>query len=244
MVVLEVDGISSFYGDAQALFDVSLGLNEGEVITLLGRNGMGKTTTIHSIMGIIKARSGNIEFRGKSIARLPSYKISQLGIGLVPEGRQIFPNLTVRENLLATARASNPDATESGSTGVRQDWTYERVIELFPILEERAGFMGNLLSGGEQQMLAIARALLTNPSLLLLDDATEGLAPLVRTQIWESVAALKKEGISMLVVDKNLKDMLALADKHYMLESGRVAWSGTSSELAAQPELQSRYLGV
>lgn len=238
--MLEVNDISTYYGDARALFGVSLTIEQGEVVTLLGRNGMGKTTTIHSIMGITPARSGEILFRGKSTRKLPSYRISQLGIGLVPEGRQIFPNLTVRENLLATARSSS----SQGATANSNEWTYERVVQLFPILEERAGFMGNLLSGGEQQMLAVGRALLTNPDLLLLDDATEGLAPLIRGQIWESIAALKNEGISMLVVDKNVKDLLPLADRHYVVESGRVVWSGASQELQSNAELQSRYLGV
>lgn len=238
--MLEVNDISTYYGDARALFGVSLTIEQGEVITLLGRNGMGKTTTIHSIMGITPARSGEIRFRGSDTSSLPSYRISQLGIGLVPEGRQIFPNLTVRENLLATARASGSASSKSAD----QQWTYERVVKLFPILAERAGFMGNLLSGGEQQMLAVGRALLTNPDLLLLDDATEGLAPLVRGQIWESLAALKDEGISMLVVDKNVKDLFPLADRHYVVESGHVVWKGSSQELQSDPELQNRYLGV
>ena len=239
-MMLEVNDISTYYGDARALFGVSLKIEQGEVITLLGRNGMGKTATIHSIMGITPARSGEIRFRGKDTRSLPSYRISQLGIGLVPEGRQIFPNLTVRENLLATARASSSTSSKS----VDQQWTYERVVQLFPILAERAGFMGNLLSGGEQQMLAVGRALLTNPDLLLLDDATEGLAPLIRGQIWESLAALKREGISMLVVDKNVKDLFPLADRHYVVESGHVVWSGGSRELQNDAELQNRYLGV
>lgn len=238
--MLEVKDISTYYGDARALFGVSLTIEQGEVVTLLGRNGMGKTTTIHSIMGITPAKTGDIYFRGHKTSSLPSYRISQLGIGLVPEGRQIFPNLTVRENLLATARAQSASATASAAN----EWTYERVVKLFPVLHERGSFMGNLLSGGEQQMLAVGRALLTNPDLLLLDDATEGLAPMIRQQIWESLAALKQEGISMLVVDKNLKDLLPLADRHYVLESGHVVWSGKSYELEAQPELQSQYLGI
>ncbi len=238
--MLEVKDISTYYGDARALFGVSLTIQQGEVVTLLGRNGMGKTTTIHSIMGITPASSGEILFRGNHTRSMPSYRISQLGLGLVPEGRQIFPNLTVRENLLATARTSGTH----GGDSVGEDWTYERVVQLFPMLAERAGFMGNLLSGGEQQMLAIGRALLTNPDLLLLDDATEGLAPLIREQIWESLASLKREGISMLVVDKNVKDLLPLADRHYIVESGHVVWSGSSQELIVNPDLQSRYLGV
>ncbi len=246
--MLEVKDISTYYGDARALFGVSLSIQQGEVVTLLGRNGMGKTTTIHSIMGITPASTGNIHFRGHDTRTQPSYRISQLGIGLVPEGRQIFPNLTVRENLLATARAQSttrvPISANTGATTSTNRWTYERVVQLFPVLHERASFMGNLLSGGEQQMLAVARALLTNPDLLLLDDATEGLAPMIRLQIWESLAALKAEGISMLVVDKNLKDLLPLADRHYVLESGHVVWSGSSAELQAKPELQSQYLGV
>jgi len=242
--MLEVKDICTFYGDAQALFDVSLGIGQGDVVTLLGRNGMGKTTTLHSVMGINSPKQGSIRYLGQETRGLPSFRISQLGIGLVPEGRQIFPNLSVRENLVATARSVNINTANSATGAMREPWTYDRVISLFPILAERGDSMGNLLSGGEQQMLAIGRALLTNPDLILLDDATEGLAPLVRVQIWESLAALKNEGMSMLIVDKNLKDMLPLADRHYMLESGRIVWTGSSEELAAQPDLQTRYLGV
>ena len=233
--MLSVNGIESYYGASQVLFGMGLDVNDGEVVTLLGRNGMGKTTTIHTLMGIVRARSGEIVFNGVAITGLPSYRIAKLGLGLVPEGRQIFPNLTVWENLMATAadrhRQTNP-------------WTLERVFEMFPELASRRTSMGNLLSGGEQQMLAIGRALMTNPHLLILDEATEGLAPLIRQEIWNCLSRLKADGLSILVVDKNIADLTKLADRNYVIEKGRVVWSGTSVELAKNTEMQERYLGV
>ncbi len=231
--VLALDGIETCYGLSQVLFGVSLAIAPGEMVTLMGRNGMGKTTTVRSIMGLTPARAGAIRFMGTDIRGLPSYKVAQCGIGLVPEGRQIFPNLSVRENLLATA------VDRDGA-----DWTVEKVYELFPRLAEREGSMGNQLSGGEQQMLAIGRALMTNPRLLLLDEATEGLAPLIRAEIWRCLARLKESGLSILVIDKNVGALLRVADRHFLLERGRVVWKGTSPELAAVPDVQHRYLGV
>jgi branched-chain amino acid transport system ATP-binding protein len=228
--MLQVRGLQTAYGRSQVLFGVDLDLREGEVVTLLGRNGMGKTTTVRSIMGIAPARSGEISFQGKAIQGLPSYRIAQAGLGIVPEGRQVFPNLTVRENLVATAR--------------KGPWNQERVFRLFPSLEERKNHYGNQLSGGEQQMLAIGRALMTNPRLLILDEATEGLAPLIRAEIYRCIARLKAEGLSLLVIDKDVKALTRAADRHYVLEKGRVVWSGTSAELAASPDTQHKYLGV
>jgi len=231
--VLTLDGIETCYGLSQVLFGVSLAIEPGEMITLMGRNGMGKTTTVRSIMGLTPARAGSIRFLGDEIRGLPSYKVAQRGIGLVPEGRQIFPNLSVRENLLATA------VSRDG-----QDWTLGRIYELFPRLAERDASMGNQLSGGEQQMLAIGRALMTNPRLLILDEATEGLAPLIRAEIWRCLASLKRSGLSVLVIDKNVGALLRVADRHFLIERGRVVWKGSSQELAAAPDIQHRYLGV
>jgi branched-chain amino acid transport system ATP-binding protein len=231
--MLKVAGLEAAYGDSQVLFGVDLSVGAGEVVTLMGRNGMGKTTTVHTIMGIMPPRAGTVTFDDQPIHGLPSYRIARLGLGLVPEGRQIFPNLSVRENLVATARASGAPA-----------WTLQRVYEFFPRLSERQGNMGNQLSGGEQQMLAIGRALMTNPRLLILDEATEGLAPLVRQEIWTVLGRLKREGQAILVIDKNVGALLALADHHHIVEKGRVVWSGTSAALAADVELQHRYLGV
>ncbi|HET9689317.1 MAG TPA: ABC transporter ATP-binding protein [Pseudolabrys sp.] len=231
--VLKLDGIETCYGLSQVLFGVSLAIEPGEMITLMGRNGMGKTTTVRSIMGLTPARAGSIRFLGDEIRGLPSYKVAQRGIGLVPEGRQIFPNLSVRENLLATA------VSRDG-----QDWTLGRIYELFPRLAERDASMGNQLSGGEQQMLAIGRALMTNPRLLILDEATEGLAPLIRAEIWRCLASLKQSGLSVLVIDKNVGALLRVADRHFLIERGRVVWKGSSQELAAAPDIQHRYLGV
>jgi branched-chain amino acid transport system ATP-binding protein len=228
--MLEIRDLETAYGRSQVLFGVSLDIRKGEVITLLGRNGMGKTTTVKSIMGITPPKAGAIAFEGRPLRGLPSYRIAQAGLGLVPEGRQVFPNLTVRENLVATARGSQ--------------WKLERVYGLFPQLKERQGNYGNQLSGGEQQMLAIARALMTNPKLLILDEATEGLAPLIRTEIYRSIERLKAEGLSILVIDKDVKALSRVADRHYVLEKGRVVWSGSSAELTANAELQHRYLGV
>ncbi len=233
--LLEVDGIDTFYGRSQVLFGMSLAIRPGEVVTLMGRNGMGKTTTIRSIMGLTPAASGQIRFRGDEIRGLPAYRVAKVGIGLVPEGRQIFPNLSVRENLIATA---------ANRRGTAEPWTYARVVQLFPRLAERAGNMGNQLSGGEQQMLAVGRALMTNPHLLILDEATEGLAPLVRQEIWACIEQLKAAGQSILIVDKNVDALTRLADRHYVIEKGRVVWQGDSAALAADPEIQHRYLGV
>jgi branched-chain amino acid transport system ATP-binding protein len=231
--VLAVDNIATCYGLSQVLFGVSLGIAPGEMVTLMGRNGMGKTTTVRSIMGLTPARSGQIRFDGHEIRALPSYRIAKLGIGLVPEGRQIFPNLTVRENLLATAVARDG-----------AQWTLRSVYELFPRLAEREASMGNQLSGGEQQMLAIGRALMTNPRLIILDEATEGLAPLIRAEIWRCLARLKESGLAILVIDKNVGALLRAADRHFLIERGRVVWSGASAALAANPDIQHRYLGV
>ena len=233
--LLEVAGIETRYGRSQVLFGISLGVAPGEMVTLMGRNGMGKTTTVRSIMGLTPATAGSIRFDGAEIGALPSYRVAQLGIGLVPEGRQVFPNLTTRENLVATA-ANRGDAANP--------WTLDKVCALFPRLADRFSSMGNLLSGGEQQMLAIGRALMTNPRLLILDEATEGLAPLIRAEIWRCLARLKSEGQSVLVIDKNVEALTRLADRHYLIERGRVVWSGTSAELAAAPDVQHRYLGV
>ena len=233
--LLAVEHIETRYGLSQVLFGVSLAISAGEMVTLMGRNGMGKTTTVRSIMGLTPATAGSIRFGGEEIASLPSFRVAKLGIGLVPEGRQIFPNLTTRENLIATAanfgKASDP-------------WTLDKVLELFPRLGERLSSMGNLLSGGEQQMLAIGRALMTNPRLLIFDEATEGLAPLIRAEIWACLTRLKAAGQSILVIDKNVEALTKIADRHYIIERGRVVWSGTSTELAAVPDVQHRYLGI
>jgi branched-chain amino acid transport system ATP-binding protein len=234
-MMLQISGLETFYGVSQALFGMNLEVGAGEVVTLLGRNGMGKTTTISSIMGIVKPSAGEISFDGNPISKLPSFRIAKLGLGLVPEGRQVFPNLTVRENLVATA-------STRGATG--EAWTLERVYAMFPGLQARASSMGNLLSGGEQQMLAIGRALMTNPRLLILDEATEGLAPMVRDEIWACLQSIKDIGLSILVVDKNVSDLIKLADRHYVIEKGQVMWSGSSAELSAGAEVQERYLGV
>jgi branched-chain amino acid transport system ATP-binding protein len=233
--LLELDRIETFYGLSQVLFGVSLSIRPGEMVTLMGRNGMGKTTTVRSVLGLTRARAGSIRFEGREIRPLPSYRVAQLGIGLVPEGRQIFPNLTVRENLVATAanRAGAPDP-----------WTLDRVFRLFPRLTERGGSMGTQLSGGEQQMLAIARALMTNPKLLILDEATEGLAPLMRAEIWRCLAGLKAAGLSVLLIDKNVEALTRIADRHYIIEKGQVVWTGTSPQLAAAADVQQRYLSI
>ena len=231
--VLEIEGIETCYGLSQVLFGVSLSIAPGEIVTLMGRNGMGKTTTVRSVMGLTQARAGRVLFRGKDIRGLPAYRIAQLGIGLVPEGRQIFPNLSVRENLIATA------VERTGG-----EWSLQRVYDLFPRLAERETSMGDQLSGGEQQMLAVGRALMTNPTLLLLDEATEGLAPLIRQDIWRCLARLKQTGLSILVIDKNVGALTRVADRHFMIERGRVVWTGTSAALAAAPDVQHRYLGV
>jgi branched-chain amino acid transport system ATP-binding protein len=228
--MLAVRDLETAYGRSQVLFGVNLEVGASEVVSLLGRNGMGKTTTVRSIMGIARAKAGTITFDGKPMNGLPSFRIAQAGLGLVPEGRQVFPNLTVRENLVATAR--------------KGPWTLERVLNLFRNLRERQGHYGNQLSGGEQQMLAIGRALMTNPRLLILDEATEGLAPLIRIEIYRSIERLKNDGLSILVIDKDVRALTQVANRHYVLEKGRVVWSGTSIELAADKAVQHRYLGV
>ena len=233
--LLDVEAIETCYGLSQVLFGLSLKVGPGEMVAMMGRNGMGKTTTIRSIMGLTPARSGAIRFSGREVRRLASFRIAQLGIGLVPEGRQIFPNLTVRENLVAASanRLRSPDP-----------WTLDKIHALFPRLAERADNMGNALSGGEQQMLAIGRALMTNPKLLILDEATEGLAPLIREEIWNCLSMLKARGQSVLVIDKNVENLVRISDRHYIIERGRAVWSGTSEQLIAEPELQHRYLGI
>lgn len=233
--MLEVDGITTYYGESQVLFGVSLHIKEAEVVTLLGRNGMGKSTTIRSIMGLTPIRDGKIVFLGAKTQQLPSYKIARLGIGLVPEGRQIFPNLTVRENLLATA--SNHQKTP-------RPYTLEDIFTIFPRLKDRLQNYGNQLSGGEQQMLAVGRALMINPKLLILDEATEGLAPLIRKEIWRGLSILKDKGLSILIIDKNIDALMAISERHYIMEKGQIAWNGTTAELQHRPELKSQYLGV
>jgi branched-chain amino acid transport system ATP-binding protein len=234
-LLLEVHDVETAYGASQVLFGLSLSIDEGEAVTLLGRNGMGKTTTVRSIMGLTRARGGTISFRGQRIERQSADRIARLGIALVPEGRQIFPNLSVRENLVAFAdnrcRRADP-------------WTPQKVLEFFPRLGERVDNMGNEISGGEQQMLAIGRALVTNPYLLILDEATEGLAPLVREEIWKCLGRLRAAGQTILVIDKYIERLVHLADRHTIIERGRVAWQGTSAELEADRSLWHRYLGV
>jgi branched-chain amino acid transport system ATP-binding protein len=233
--MLVVEEIETFYGSSQALFGVRLEIADGEVVTLLGRNGMGKSTTVKSIMGLTPVKRGRIFFDGKDIHQLPSYAIARLGIGLVPEGRQIFPNLTVYENIMATA---------ANRLGEKEPYTLKGVLGIFPRLEERLNNYGDQLSGGEQQMLAVVRALMTNPKLLILDEATEGLAPLVRKEIWRGLTMLKEYGQAILLIDKNLDTLMRLADRHYVMEKGRVVWSGATAEIANDQKLKARYLGV
>ena len=233
--MLTVDAIETAYGLSQVLFGVSLRVDDGAVVTLLGRNGMGKTTTVRTIMGIVPPRAGRIHFDDRPIHGLPSYRVAQAGIGLVPEGRQVFPNLTVRENLVATA---------ANRAGGADPWTVEKVLELFPPLSARQGLLAGALSGGEQQMVAIGRALMTNPRLLILDEATEGLAPLVRTEIWRCLERLKADGQSILLIDKNVAALTRIADTNYILEKGRIVWTGTSAELRRREDIQHRYPGV
>jgi branched-chain amino acid transport system ATP-binding protein len=230
--MLEVRSLMTGYGDAQALFGVDLDIASGEVVTLLGRNGMGKTTTIRALMGLLPVWSGRIMFDGHDLRQVPSFERARAGLGLVPEGRLIFPTLTVEENLIATAA----DRFQSGR------WSLARVYQVFPRLAERKRHRGNELSGGEQQMLAIGRALMTNPKLLVLDEATEGLAPLIRQDIWSCIAALKAEGEAILVIDKTIQAMTHLADRHVVLEKGRVVWSGSNAQFLAYPTIIDRYL--
>jgi branched-chain amino acid transport system ATP-binding protein len=232
--MLHVRHLQASYGAAQVLFDISLDVGAGEVVTLLGRNGMGKTTTVRAIMGLLRPRGGEVRFGGAVVTGLAPYRVAQTGIGLVPEGRQIFPTLTVEENLVATA---------SARTGARR-WTLDAVYGLFPRLKERRGNLGTQLSGGEQQMLAIGRALMTNPKLLILDEATEGLAPLIRAEIWTCLKRLRAEHQSILVIDKNVDALAGFADRHVIVEKGRSVWTGTSAELLADPGLKDRYLHV
>jgi len=233
--LLEIESLETAYGPSQVLFGLSLSIREGEVATLLGRNGMGKTTTVRSIMGLTPAKSGAIRFRGVNIESWRADRIARAGIALVPEGRQIFPNLTVAENLVAFA---------ANRSGTRNHWTLERVFGFFPQLAERRDNMGGQLSGGEQQMLAIGRALMTNPHLLILDEATEGLAPLIREEIWRCLITLKATGQSILVIDKYVDRLVAIADTHTLIERGRVAWQGASLALAENRGLWQRYLGI
>jgi branched-chain amino acid transport system ATP-binding protein len=233
--MLEVRDLQTSYGRSQVLFEISFDVKENQVVTLLGRNGMGKTTTVRSIMGMTPPRGGSIVFDKRKITDLPSYRIAQAGLGLVPEGRQVFPNLTVRENLVATA---------SNRRNIPEPWTLGRVFSLFPNLKNRKDNFGNQLSGGEQQMLAIGRALMTNPRLLILDEATEGLAPLVRAEIYTSIGRLKAGGMAILLIDKDVRSLSRIADRHYVLEKGRVVWAGSSRELSENRDLQHRYLGV
>jgi branched-chain amino acid transport system ATP-binding protein len=233
--LLRVDAIETAYGSSQVLFGVSLEVQRGEFVTLIGRNGMGRSTTVKTIMGMLAPRSGSITMQGLPIHGQPSYRVARAGLGLVPEGRQVFPNLTVRENLVATAdnRFRQVDA-----------WTLDRVYAMFPRLSERERNLGANLSGGEQQMLAIGRALMTNPLLLILDEATEGLAPRVRLEIWQCLERLKAAGLALIVIDKNIGPLLRLADRHYILEKGRVVWQGSSAALRAQPGVLQQYVGV
>ncbi len=233
--MLRVEAIETYYGTSQVLFGLSLEVQHGEVVTLLGRNGMGKTTTVRSIMGLTPIRAGRITLEGRPLHRLPPYRIAQCGLALVPEGRQVFPNLTVRENLLATA---------ANRSGQPHPWTLERIYALFPMLAQRQRHMGNQLSGGEQQMVAIGRALMTNPRLLILDEATEGLAPLLRAEIWRVLAHLKAMGQAILLIDKHVAALSRLADRHYIIEKGRVVWNGTSEALRTNAAVRQRYLGV
>ena len=232
--MLAVEKLAAGYGPAPVLFDVSFSVGNGEVVTLLGRNGMGKTTTIRTLMGLLPARGGDARFAGEPLLGKPPFRIAQHGLGLVPEGRQVFPTLSVEENLIATAAARHGAA----------QWTLPRIYEFFPRLAERRANMGNQLSGGEQQMLAIGRALMTNPKLLILDEATEGLAPLIRTEIWSCLARLKKEGQAILLVDKHLNALTKVADRHVVIEKGHVVWTGTSAALAADPSIKTKYLQV
>jgi branched-chain amino acid transport system ATP-binding protein len=232
--MLVVDKLAASYGPAQVLFDVSFAVGAGEVVTLLGRNGMGKTTTIRTLMGLVRARGGSATFDDRALVGLAPFSIAQAGLGLVPEGRQIFPTLSVEENLVATA------AARFGAPR----WTLDSVYSLFPKLAERRRNMGSQLSGGEQQMLAIGRALMTNPKLLILDEATEGLAPLIRGEIWACLARLKADGQSILLVDKHLDALTRIADRHVVIEKGHVVWTGTSAALAADPTVRRKYLQV
>ena len=232
--MLSIKGLAAKYGSCQALFDIDLEVKRGEVVGLIGRNGMGRTTVINCLFGLLKPAAGQIQFDGKLLNGMAPYRVGRLGLSLVPEGRQIFPTLTVEENLVATAKRGNASSS----------WTLEKIYDLFPRLKERRANLGTQLSGGEQQMLAIGRALMTNPRLLVLDEATEGLAPIVRAEIWSVLARLKQEGLTMIVVDKNTKALLRLSDHNFILDKGVTVWRGTSPELSARPELIAQYVGV
>ena len=233
---LSVQGLQAGYGRAQVLFDVSFDVQPGQVVTLLGRNGMGRSTTVKCLFGMLTASAGRVFVGGVQVLGEPSHRVARRGLALVPEGRQIFTGLTVEENLVATAR----DARR----GETRPWTLERVYGFFPRLKERRSNLGWQLSGGEQQMLAIGRALMTNPRLLVLDEATEGLAPVIREEIWRTLEELKREGLAQIVIDKNIGHLLRLADRHYVIEKGRIVWQGGSDELRAQPDIVHQYLGV
>ena len=233
--MLSLSSIQASYGSSKVLFDVNLDIRDGEVVTLLGRNGMGKTTTVSAIMGLLPVQSGTVTFAGQSIGSWPTYRIARAGLALVPEGRQIFPNLSVLENLIATA---------ANRGGGARPWALDRVFELFPALQPLSHRSASVLSGGEQQMLAIGRALMTNPRLLILDEATEGLAPKIRGEIWQALSRIKAAGQAVLVIDKNIKALSRVSDRHYILEKGRTVWTGTSSDLMRNDELRHRLLSA
>lgn len=248
-MMLSVEGLAAAYGDSRILFDIGFQIGAGEVVTLLGRNGMGKTTTIKTIFGLLPATAGRVMFDGADLTNAAAHRIGQAGLGLVPEGRQIFPTLTVEENLIATSRRATAltpkvELQESAPASVPATWTLGGVFELFPQLEERRRHLGDQLSGGEQQMLAVGRALMTNPSLLVLDEATEGLAPLMRETIWSCLGTIKASGMAILIVDKNVEALARLADQHVIIEKGRVVWRGSNDAFLADPGLKERYLQV
>jgi branched-chain amino acid transport system ATP-binding protein len=235
--LLSIQGLQAGYGRAQVLFDVTFDVLPGEVVTLLGRNGMGRSTTVKCLFGMLPVTGGSFAVNGERANGWASHHIARKGLALVPEGRQIFTQLTVEENLVATARAPRRG-------NATQAWTLERVYGFFPRLKERRGNLGSQLSGGEQQMLAIGRALMTNPKLLVLDEATEGLAPLIRSEIWRTLGELKREGLAQIVIDKNVGQLMGLADRHVVIEKGRIVWQGNSVALQQQPEIVQQYLGV
>lgn len=233
--MLKIEGLQASYGHSQVLFDVSLEVNEGELVTLMGRNGMGKTTTIRTLMGLLAPKGGKVQIAGRDTTAYSPEKVARLGVGLVPEGRQIFPTLTVRENLVATASNRSKRASP---------WELAKIYALFPRMQERADQTAGTLSGGEQQMLAIGRALMTNPHLLILDEATEGLAPVIRTEIWQCIMQLREMGQSILLIDKNIAALKRLADRHYIVEKGRTVWRGTSADLERDREQVHTYVGI
>jgi branched-chain amino acid transport system ATP-binding protein len=233
--MLSLSGVQASYGSSKVLFDVNLDVRDGEVVTLLGRNGMGKTTTVSAIMGLLPIQDGTVTFAGQSIGSWPTYRIARAGLALVPEGRQVFPNLSVLENLVATA---------ANRGGGERPWDLDGVFELFPALRPLGNRSASVLSGGEQQMLAIGRALMTNPRLLILDEATEGLAPMIRGEIWQALSRIKAAGQAVLVIDKNIKALSRVGDRHYILEKGRTVWTGTSSDLMRNDELRHRLLSA